>query len=218
MRIRTIGPMAFACFGPALMVVGCNTVSGEEYGRVQRELINTQEQVQKLQAQVAAKQQAIDMMKNREVAGAPGVTPKKLEELEVPVRIDLERLSGGYNDDGQPGDDGIVLYIQPIDRNGDVIKAAGSIKVTLLDLANSPDQYIIDECQFDVKKTRELWYGQLWTHHYTVHCPWQPGRPPRHDEITARVEFQDLLTGKTLTAQGVYKIQIPPSGETMTQQ
>lgn len=211
MRIRPVHCVGLSCLALALSLAaaGCNTVSGEEYAAVQRDLIATQDQVRKLQEQVAAQEQATALMKSQ-VAREVGVKPESLEQLVVPVKIELERQSGGYDTDGKPGDDGILLYVQPIDRDGDVVKAAGSIKVTLLDLANPPDQYVIGEYLFDANKTRELWYGRMWTHHYTVRLPWYQGKPPRHNEITARVEFTDLLTGKKLDTQGVYKITFPP--------
>ena len=61
-----------------------------------------------------------------------------VEDLIVPVKIELERFSGSIDTDNKPGDDALLLYVQPVDRDGSIIKAAGSIKVTLFDLANPP--------------------------------------------------------------------------------
>lgn len=207
MRSRTVRWAAGCLVLPALAATGCNTVSGEEYGKIQRELLSTQEQVRVLQGEVAAKEQAMQMMKGQ-VARLREMKPEELEQLIVPVKIELARLSGGYERDERPGDDGIVVYVQPIDRDGHVVKAAGSLKVTLLDLANAPEQHVIGEYAFDVAQTRGLWSGRLWTSHFTVHCPWPQGRAPAHAEITARVEFAELLTGQKLDAQGVYKVQL----------
>lgn len=216
MPIRPVHCVSLSCLALALVIAGCNTVSGQEYAAVQRELLNTQDQVRQLQERIAAQEQANALLKSQ-VAHEAGVRPETLEQLVVPVKIELERQSGGYDIDGQPGDDGLLLYVQPIDRDGHVIKAAGSIKVTLLDLANPPDQYLVGEYYFDANKMRELWYGRLWTNHYTLRLPWYQGKPPRHNEITARVEFTDLLTGKKLDAQGVYKIEFPPGHVSTTE-
>lgn len=209
MRIRPLYLAGLAGMGAALFAAGCNTVSGQAYAEVQRELLQTQDEVRKLQSEVAAKEQALAMTRSQ-TAQLRGLEPQNLEQLIVPERIELAAQSGGYDIDDQPGDDGIVLYIQPIDRDEHVVKAAGAITVTLLDLANPPEAYVVGKYHFDANKTRELWSGRLWTHHFTVRCPWFQGRPPAHNEITARIEFLDLLTGRTLTAQGVYKIEFPP--------
>lgn len=209
MRTRSIHLSGRALLAIVLAAAGCNTVPAPEYAKVQRELIDAQSRISKLEEQVAAKQQVIDVMKGQ-VAELRSMKPENLEQLIVPVSIEMERLSGGYDEDGQPGDDGLVLYVRPIDRNADVVKAAGSLKIALLDLANPPDDYLLGEYLFDLNKTRELWYGRLWTSHFAVHCPWHPDKPPAHGEITARVEFHELLTGRTLTTQGVYKIKLRP--------
>lgn len=190
------------------MLPPCACISGEDYAQLQRELLAAQDQVRKLQQDLAARDQTIDLLKS-DVARARDVDPGQLELLVVPERIEIERQSGGFDADGKPGDDELVLYIRPIDRNGDVVKAAGSIAVTLLDLTNPSSPVVLGEYQFDARKTRELWYGRMWTHHFTVRCPWFQGRPPPHEEITARVEFTDLLSGRKLTAQGVFRIDLP---------
>lgn len=189
--------------------LACNTVPGEKYQAVQRELLTTQDQVKRLESQITDQEQTISRLQGQ-VAQMRGIDPKNLDQLVVPAKIALERQSGGYDEDGKTGDDGVVLYVQVFDRDNDVIKAAGSINVTLLDLANPPDRYVIGEYRFDADKTRSLWYGRMWTHHYTVRCPWFQGRPPAHSEITARVEFVDLLTGRKLATQGTFTIQFPP--------
>jgi hypothetical protein len=101
------------------------------------------------------------------------------------------------------------LFIQPIDADQHVVKCAGSLKVQLYDLANADGEQLIFEDSYDLATTRSLWYGRLWTHHFTIRCPWPADRPPEHQEITARVVFTDLLTGKSLVAQEVYKVTLP---------
>lgn len=210
MRARASCGLLGVCvlLGMAL-AAGCG-IPPSEYAAVNRQLFEAQDEIRQLKEQVAAKDQVI-RIKQQDLVDLRHMKPEDLEQLIVPVSIQLERLSGGFERNEKPGDDGIVVYVQPVDRDGDIIKAAGSLKVSLLDLANPPDQYLIGEYAFDVPHTRELWSGRLWTSHFSVHCPWYPGKPPKHDEITARVEFFDLLTGQTLTAQGVYKIKLPSS-------
>lgn len=44
-------------------------------------------------------------------------------------------ISGGFDRDGQTGDDGIYVFIQPLDQNGHAIQAGGSVWVSLVDPA-----------------------------------------------------------------------------------
>jgi hypothetical protein len=196
----------------SVVAAGCDSVPGADYRAVQRELLTTQEQVARLERQVAQEQQANRTLQEQ-VAQARGVDPQSLDQLVAPVKIQLEGQSGGFDSDEKAGHDGVILYIQPIDAQGHVIKVAGAIDVTVLDLAEPQGRQVVAECQFDVPTSMSLWSGRLWTHHFTVRCPFPPGRLPRHNELTVRVEFTDLLTGRTLTAQAVFQIELPPALE-----
>ncbi|UCD29079.1 MAG: hypothetical protein JSV03_00925, partial [Planctomycetota bacterium] len=146
---------------------GCNFVPGEKFQATQRELQLTQEKARGLETKIADQEETIGTLQAR-IAELREMDVSDLDKLIVPVRIELEGLSGGYDDDGKAGDDGIVLYVQPIDCDQHVIKAAGSLKVTLYDLANPPDENQIAEYSFNVPTTRSFWYGRMWTHHFTV--------------------------------------------------
>lgn len=145
--------------------------------------------------------------------------PERLKLLGPVAGISLASLSGGYDDDGIPGDDGIVLYLQPRDAEGDILKAAGDIQVRLLDLANPPAQQLINECRWTAGEARSAWYGRLMTRHYTLRCPWGSGGPPRHTSVTARVVFNDLLTGQGfVTVQPIEVKLAPPASTSRTAQ
>ncbi len=196
-----------------LAAPGCNTVPAEKFQRVQRELQAADEEIRMLQTEVSAQEETIRSLtaqieEIRNVGGDPA------QMLVVPERIQLAAMSGGYDDDGKVGDDGIVLYVQPIDRDRHVVKAAGTVTVKLLDPLNPPGGVDFARYHFDWKHTREMWYGRLLTHHFTVKCPWPEGHLPTHNEIIAHVVFTELITGKSLTATGTYKITFPPERTT----
>lgn len=197
-----------ALAGAAVLLVGCDTVPTAKFLEVQREAQTAKEQVARLESQLADEQKSVRNLQGQ-VANIRGMDPDLMGQLIVPVKLELERQSGGYDLDNKPGDDGIVLYVQPVDKDGHVIKASGSLAVTLLDLTRPAAPVVIGSYEFDVPTTRGLWYGRLMTNHFTVRCPWPPSGPPPTDEVTARVEFTDLLSGRVLTAQDRYTIKRP---------
>ena len=186
---------------------GCTDMPVARYNEVQQELLEVRESNRRLETQLADRDAAIRNLQEQiavlRETGAP------LDDLVVPVSIELDRLSGGYDKDGRPGDDGIVLYIRPMDKDGSVLKVAGTVHVKLYDLQNPPDRNLLAECRFDAQETRSLWFGRLMTNHFTIRCPFP--HPPVHDRITAEVTFTDLLTGRPLHAQGVYTVKLPPA-------
>jgi hypothetical protein len=186
-------------------LAGCpNTVPVKAFDEVQSKLQLAQEENLRIQQALSQQQQANKNL--QEQLGTLRTVKAPLEQLVYPVKIELERLSGGYGV-GKPYDEGVVLYVQPMDRDNDVIKTAGTIQVKLYDLQNPPNATLIGQYDFDAQKTRSLWYGRMWTYHFTVKCPFP--KPPAHDTITANVTFTSLITGEPLTAQGAYKIRLP---------
>lgn len=142
------------------------------------------------------------------VAAAVGLDEKRLSYLFVPERLVLDTLTGGLDEDGMPGDEAVVVYVKPVDRYGDTVKAAGELRVQLFDLAAPPDQSLVGEMRVPVEKAAEYWYGRFLTSHYTLKCPWRSGFP-QHSEITVRVTFVNLFPPRVLTAQTVVQVKLP---------
>jgi hypothetical protein len=185
---------------------GCDTgMTQERFRQLDQKVRELGDQVEKLQNDVAVKETVIQEQK-KQIAALQQLGDKRLEKLYTVREIRVERLTGPANYDGKPGNDGITVYIQPIDRDGHVIKAAGAIRVELFDLANPDGKRRIGEYRLDVDHAGQAWYGRLMTNHYTLKCPWRVG-PPAHDEITVRAEFTEYLTGKSFRAQHVVKLK-----------
>lgn len=162
-----------------------------------KDLIAREETIRGLQRRV----------KTLEAIGGPG----RVQLLCPTARIEIDPKSRGYDQDGQPGDDGIVVYLRPYDADGDIIKAAGIIHVQVLDLAAPPTQQLITEKRWSPEETRKVWFGRLMTNHYTLRLPWGEKGPPRHSSVTVRVVFHDVITGETFEAQKLVTVALPPT-------
>ena len=195
-----MGAIAFSAFG-------CNTVSAEKFQNTQRKLQLAEERVKVLEAESLEQQEKLDGLQ-AQVAELRGVDSGAIDDLVTVDAIRIVSPSGGYDEDGKPGDDGLVIYVQPIDREGHILKAAGSFKVRLIDLAQPADKLEIAAYHFDVPTTRSKWFGRMWTNHFTLKCPWPPQQTPQNREITAHVEFTELLTGKRFKTQQVFAMQL----------
>lgn len=137
--------------------------------------------------------------------------PDRLDSLFVVDRIELASLTGGAEYDDLPGDDGVTVYLRPLDADGHVLKAAGEITIELLD-TNEPGApkslglYVHNEPQ----QLRKLWHGGFLTNHYSIKCPWDPAiGPPVNREVTVKATFYDFLTGRRRTATRVVQVALP---------
>jgi hypothetical protein len=155
----------------------------------ERRLRAQREQLLSEQAEVIQKLQGID-------------SAQRMQLLVYVDRIEIERLSGGYDDDNDGLDEGVVVYLRLYDADGDVIKAAGSATVRLIDLTRPDAPQTVGGRQWTPAELRPLWYGKLMTNHFTLRVPWTGHAkiaPAR--QITIVAQFTDLQTGKTFSAQ-----------------
>jgi outer membrane murein-binding lipoprotein Lpp len=159
-----------------------------------------QQAVFEARSELARKQKRIDTLVS--------LGPDRIKKLYYVRSIKLGQYTGGADLNGQPGDDGIKVFLRPIDSNGDTIKAAGAVTVQVYDLAQPADKTLIGEYKWSVDEVAKAFSGGFMTYHFTFTCPWKSG-PPKHAGITVRVEFIDYLTGKTMSAQKVCKVNLP---------
>jgi len=150
--------------------------------------------------------------KDRQILTLQGLGEKRLGQLYTVRRIRLGASTGGADTDGEPGDDAVKVVIEPIDQHGSVIKAAGSVKVQVFDLAAPEAKNLLAESRDDPNTVTDHWVGGFMGGYFTFTCP-LPATPD-HSELTVRVEFVEYLTGKTFTAQKVVKIALPAKPET----
>lgn len=192
-----------AALASAGLQTGCAPTSDSD---PKREIAALKEKLDKQSGDLASRQAAIDEL-NKQLAVCRGISNDDLKRIFYPEKLVIASLSGGENYDSQPGDDGVTVYLQPVDRKGDVLKVAGDIRIELYDLASPTGQNQIGVYNFPIDKAVDLWYGQLMTYHYSLRCPWQSG-PPKHSEITIRATFVDFLTKRVMAAQSVVKVKL----------
>ncbi|MHC4982314.1 MAG: hypothetical protein ACYTF6_03995 [Planctomycetota bacterium] len=174
----------------------------KEHEQAKLKIVGLEESLQKLQTTRAEQREQIRTLQ--------GLGEKRLERLYHVTAIRLGRYTGGIDTDGKPGHEGIKVYLQPIDQHGSVIKAAGDVEIQLYDLAKPAEKNLIGKYTWPVDEAAKQWSSGFVTYHYGFVCPWK-NEPPKHEEITVRVQFTDYLTGKTFAAQKLCKIKRPAS-------
>ncbi len=191
----------------AMLLAGMPGCGQNKVAQLRSKLQSSESQLEKSTTLLANRETTISELRKQLIA-AQGLDPKRWERAYRPTDLRIASLSGGADYDGKPGDDGVTVYLQPLDRDGDVIKVAGEIRVQLYDLAAQPGRQLIAEYRIPADKSGDAWYGKLMTQHFTIKCPW-PSAPPLHTEITIYAVFIDNLTNYVVTAQTTCKISLP---------
>lgn len=191
-----------------LGLLPCTGCQSERELELQRKITRLEDTLSEKDNQLVAQRSTIDGL-HKQLQVARALTDKDLQRIFYPEKIVIGSLSGGDDYDGKPGDDGVTVYLKPVDGAGDALKVAGDIKIELYDLQNPSGEKLIGEYFEPVERVSALWYGKLATYHYTIRCPWQKGPPP-HTEITIRATFVDYLTQRVMTAQTVCTVTLAP--------
>jgi hypothetical protein len=194
----------------AVALAGCGPSKPSVVAPMQKEINSLQAEVQQLQQRVANQQETIENQR-KQIASLQQLGTRRPARLAPAEGIKFASLSGGYDQDGDGTHDGVVVYVQVYDADGDVLKAPGELTIRLFDLTNPAGPKLIRQCEWNSEQLRKIWSGRLMTDHFTARCPWPEGyQPPR--QVTVQAQFLDYVTGKTFTQQAVFEIQSTEPG------
>jgi len=107
--------------------------------------------------------------------------------------IQLARGTGGIDEDKMPGDEGLQVVLVPRDVDASPIKAAGTLKVTALEI--SPEGLKTPLSTWDVSalQLRRSWRSGLISTGYFVTLPWQ--KIPGTEKLRIVATFMPLEGG-----------------------
>jgi hypothetical protein len=114
--------------------------------------------------------------------------------------VRLARFTGFYDRDKDGKREKLLVYIQPIDADGDIIKAAGIVNVQLWNLNNPADHALLGEWQVQPDELRKLWVSALVSDY---RLPFDMSMTPEllAQPLTVNVVFTDYLSGETFHDQ-----------------
>lgn len=186
----------------ATVVFGGNGCSfPAKRAELQQEISRLEEKNRRLARVVAERDETVSAMK-RQVADLQTLGSDRPVALFAPARIEIVSRSGGTDFDGMPGDDGVTVYVRPVDGEGDAVKSPGRIRLQVLDTSVVGEPRVLAVCRVESEEElRKTWHGRFGTNHFTVRCPFETGvTAPAAGKVTAVVDFLDYLSGATLTA------------------
>lgn len=155
---------------------------------------------QQLESQIAQLQQDLQAARARiaglekENGSLPTLPQDRLDKLATVHGIKLGRLTGGDPSNVRNGpDEGLRVYLSPVDETGEALKATGTVEVEAFDLALSGDNRI-GRWSFDANALKSRWRSLGAFRTFVLECPWQ--KPPQRSKLAVKVTFRDELTGR----------------------
>ena len=190
---------AFIC-----LVAGCEETGSQKPSLDERLYLLEQEKTQLAHQVEQSNAEKEQLKKQIQVLSdlQPQVKPEDIYDLQ---RIKITRYTNFYDKDKDGKKEKLIVYIQPMDTSGDIIKAAGTVDVQLWDLNRADGEALLGQWHVAADELRKLWFATLITINYRLTFD-VTGIVDKFDEpLTVKVTFTDYLSGKVFKEQRVIK-------------
>ena len=134
----------------------------------------------------------------------PEVKPENLYRLQ---RIKITKYTNFYDKDKDGEKEKLIVYIQPIDEDGDLIKAVGAVDVRLRD-PNSPqaNQEPLGQWHVEPNELKKFWLTTFISTNYKLTFDVADKIEGLKEPLTVKVTFTDYLTGKIFNEEKLIRI------------
>ena len=128
----------------------------------------------------------------------------KGENLYSLQNIEIGKYTGFFDKDKDGTKEKLIVYIEPIDGQGDVIKAAADIEVELWDLSKTDGSAMLAKWP-PVKpdELKNLWFDSMLKINYRLTYDITDIVKSFDEPLTVKVTFTDYLSGKVFKKQKV---------------
>jgi hypothetical protein len=134
----------------------------------------------------------------------------------IPVKeIVLARGTGGVDEDGVPGDEGLMVVVAPKDDDGSPVKVPGQVQVAAWEVLPSGIKNPIGNWTVPAEKVRPTWRSGFISTGYFVALPWQTYPSTERVRIAVRLATTDgraFETDKDISVKLVQTPRINPPG------
>ncbi len=135
-----------------------------------------------------------------------GLSPQvRLENLYDLQKIKVTRYTNLYDKDDDGKYEKLIVYIQPLDAEGDIIKAAGAVDVELWDLSKPADKSLLGKWSVGPGQLKTMWFATFITINYRLVFDVSEIIDKFDRPLTVKVTFTDYLSGRVFTEQKVIK-------------
>lgn len=192
------------CLG--VVITGCENAS---YRISLTEEINAlRQEKEQLTGQLELSKSKVKQLKSQLTSLSGLESAARLENLYRLQRIEISRYTNFYDKDKDGKAEKLIVYIQPIDRQGDIVKATGAVEVQLWDLNKADGQALLGQWYIKPDELKKLWFDTLLTTNYRLTFDAADKIDDLEsisDKLVVKVTFTDYLTGRVFKEQRIIK-------------
>jgi hypothetical protein len=130
-----------------------------------------------------------------------------LQDIYSVKSIQITKYTNLYDKDNDGKRETLIVYLQPVDQDGDIIKIPGDVHVRLLDLDKDKDPVVLGKWHLTPAQLKKTWFNAFMKTHYRLTFD-LTGRLDNYEKpLTVMVTYTDCLTGKVFEVQKLIKSQ-----------
>ena len=203
---KTLGCIVLACL-LAVLPAGCksNDLVEAQLRARDNDLRELREELERIEGYNCALQREVGALRG----GPPGekITPEVAGQTYALKSIELGRLTGGLNDDNEPGDEALQVLVEPKDSDGHTIKAPGCLAVTAFEVTPEGLKKPLSSWQIPASRLHRKWRSGLFSTGYYFVFPWKAYPSSEKVRIVAQLTLSD---GRVFEADKDATIRLVP--------
>jgi len=207
MRAKSVITVVVAVAVVLLMLAGGGCKASKSNGSAQsKAMADCAAEVKQLQSDLAQAKQSNQQL-TEQINVLRGVSQDRWSHLVRVSKIEFGRFTRGDNDDDNVSDNGVIVYLQLLDKEGDKIKAAGEVTLELWDLAADKEKSA-GRWGYGPEQLPEHWLGGPMANHYKFLLTWPADKSPQHGNLTLKCRFTDALSGEVFEIQKMIEVSV----------
>ncbi|MHC4103362.1 MAG: hypothetical protein ACYSR9_00370 [Planctomycetota bacterium] len=127
----------------------------------------------------------------------------KIKDIYEVQSIRITKYTNLFDKDKDGKRETLIVYIQPVDQEGDIIKVPADVHIQLLDLDKDP--VVLGKWHITPDQLRKLWFNALMKTHYRLTFDVADKLDSYEEPLTVMVTFTDYLTGREFNEQKLIK-------------
>ena len=131
----------------------------------------------------------------------------KLKEIYEVQSIRITKYTNLYDKNKDGKRETLIVYLQPVDQDGDIIKVPADVYIQLLDLDKDKDPVVLGKWHLTPAQMKKLWLNSFMKTHYRLTFDISDKLDSYEEPLTVMVTFADYLTGKVFEEQKQIKPQ-----------
>ena len=135
------------------------------------------------------------------------ITPEQAAQMFGLKRIVLGRTTGGYDNDGVPGDEALQVVLEPRDTSEHAIKTPGQLHILALEINFQGVKVPISEWTISPDQLRQSWKQGLLSTGYVLILPWKTFPQSENVRVVARLILPD---GRVYEADKDVRVRMVP--------